>query len=387
MKYLLCTTLLMLTFTLSVQAAQVVQIVVHVPADTPATDTIYLSGSLPAAGAWKPDGLKLERQKNGTHTAPINLDPGQTLEFKVTRGAWTSVEKSADGTELPNRSITIDASTKLIDVKVQRWSTGAAAVKSTVVGTLKLHNIESKFLRQSRTIRVWLPPAYDAAADARYPVLYMHDGQNCFDRATSFAGNEWEIDETLTRLITDKTIPPLIVVGIDNGLANRLSEYTYVADQNRGGGRGADHADFLLKEIKPFIEKTYRAHANKRNTLIGGSSLGGLNSLEIARRNPDTFGGVLAMSPSLHWADSALLNALAQTPDSFKGTRIWLDIGTREGRDDQSNQHVERVRALQTILLKHNVRHHLEIEDGAEHTEPAWASRFGPAITYLMKSQ
>src|SRR5688500_60599 len=148
MKYLLWTTLLLVTLTLSAQAAQVVQIIVHVPAGTPATDTIYLAGSLPAAGEWKPDGLKLQRQKNGTHTAAITLDPGQTLEFKITRGAWSTVERSADETELPNRSITVDASTKLIEVRVEKWAAGAAAQKSTVVGTLKLHNIESKFLRQ-----------------------------------------------------------------------------------------------------------------------------------------------------------------------------------------------------------------------------------------------
>ncbi len=384
MRRPLCIAFLILGFALAAQAAQRVELIVTVPADTPATETIYLAGSLPAIGGWKADGVKLERQKNGTHSAVIDLEAGQTLEFKITRGAWSSVEKSADGSERANRSVTIDASTKVIEVKVERWASGAAARASTVVGTLKLHSIESKVLRRSRTIRVWLPPNYDEAAEARFAVLYMHDGQNCFDRATSAFGNEWEIDETLTKLIADKTIPPLIVVGIDNGLGDRMSEYTYSADATRGGGRGAEYAEFLLKEVKPFVEKTYRAKTDKANTFIGGSSLGGLNSLELARRNPDVFGGVIAMSPSIFWADSALLKAVANDAGGLKETRIWLDMGTREGRGDQSGRYVEQVRSLGAALEKQKIPHQLEIDEGAEHTELAWAKRFGRAITFLM---
>ena len=134
-----------------------------------------------------------------------------------------------------------DAVTKQIDATVERWaSVGLSSGQvSTVVGNLKLHKIDSRILKQSRTIRVWLPPGYDANVNVRYSVLYMHDGQNCFDRATSAFGNEWQIDETLTKLINNKRVPPMIVVGIDNGLANRINEYTYNADSERGGGQGS----------------------------------------------------------------------------------------------------------------------------------------------------
>src|SRR5205823_7376853 len=162
------------------------------------------------------------------------------------------------------------------------------------------------------------------------PVLYMHDGQNCFDRATSAFGNEWEIDETLTKLIADKTIAPIIVVGIDNGLGKRMNEYTYVADAKRGGGGAEVHEKFLLSEVRPLVEKTYRVEADKMHTFIGGSSLGGLNSLELARRNPDIFGGVIAMSPTVFWADHALLKAIEKDASSLSKARIWLDMGTAE---------------------------------------------------------
>jgi len=378
---------------IAAQAAQPVQIIVRVPADTPTGDSIYLAGSLSAAGGWKPDGVKLSRRADGACTATLDLEIGQTLEFKITRGTWATVEKTADGAERPNRSLGIDASTKQIEVTVERWANSAAARQSTIVGTLKLHKIDSKVLGQSRTIRVWLPPAYDDAADARYPVLYMHDGQNCFDRATSAFGNEWEIDETLTKLIAAKTIPPLIVVGIDNGGGNRMNEYTFVADAARGGpstgsgrgGRGADHAEFLLKEVRPFVEKTYRVQIDKSHTFIGGSSLGGLDSLELGRRHPDVFGGVLAMSPTIFWADNAVVKAIEKDGSAFKNTRVWLDMGTREGAADQSDKYVQQVRQLAAALERQHITHHLEIDDGAAHNEPAWAKRFGRAITWLIK--
>ena len=371
---------------IAAHAAQPVEFVVRVPADTPAGESICLAGSLSAAGGWKPDGVKLSRQADGVYSATLDLEIGQTLEFKITRGTWATVEKAADGAERPNRSLKVDASTRRIEVTVERWANGPAARQSTIVGTLKLHKIDSKVLGQARTIRVWLPSANDEAADARYPVLYMHDGQNCFDRATSAFGNEWEIDETLTRLIAAKTIPPLIVVGIDNGLGNRPNEYTFEADATRGGGHGADHANFLLKEVKPFVEKTYRVQTDKAHTFVGGSSLGGLDSLELARRHPETFGGVLAMSPTIFWADGAVMKAIDKDASALKNTRIWLDMGTREGTPSQSEKYVEQIRQLSAALDRQNITHHLEIDDGAAHNEPAWSKRFERAITWLMKT-
>ena len=278
---------------------QKVRVVVRVPPITPKTESIYLAGSLPSIGGWKADGLKLTRQDDGTYTGDIDLPIGETLEFKITRGSWATVEKTADGSDRPNRHVAVDAATKRIDATVERWANDSQnnLPASSVVGTLKLHTIDSRSLKQPRIIRIWLPPGYDANTKAGYSVLYMHDGQNCFDRRTSAFGNEWEIDETLTKLIVEKRIPPIIVVGIDNGGANRINEMTYAAEAKRGGGQGAGYAEFLLSEVKPFVEKTYRVKPGQTDTFIGGSSLGGLASLEIARRHPKTFGGVIAMSP------------------------------------------------------------------------------------------
>ena len=230
-------------------------------------------------------------------------------------------------------------------------------------------------------------------------MLYLHDGQNCFDRATSAFGVEWQIDETLTRLIAQGRVPPLIVVGLDNGLASRIDEYTYHAEAPRGGGAAAKHADFVMKEVKPFIDATYRTAPDRAHTYVGGSSLGGLISLELARRHNGVFGGAIAMSPALWWADESLTKDIERDPGGLAATRIWIDMGTRENlplsskdqhdaKDDtdaRNERLVEAARRLDAALAKHDVTHRLTIDDQhAEHNEAAWAARFPTAIEYLL---
>ena len=376
-------------------AAQSVHFLVHVPADTLASDSIFVAGSLTSVGGWKADGLKLVRQIDGTYAADIDLDSGQTLEFKITRGSWANVEKNADGSERVNRLATIDPSTKQIEITVECWANGKAATapSSTVVGQLELRRIESKSLGESRTIRVWLPAGYDADSSARYGVLYMQDGQNCFDQATSAFGHEWQIDETLTSLIADKKIPPLIVVGVDNSPINRINEFTYDTDSRHPGGGGGEHySAFLLSEVKPFVDQTYRTRPDRDHTMIGGSSLGGLISLDIARRHPDIFGGIIAMSPSLWWADEALTRRIEVDAGGLCGTTIWLDIGSREDRplagdaDPENQRTVEQAQRLDASLTREGIVHRLTIDhQHAEHNEVSWASRFPKAIEYLME--
>jgi predicted alpha/beta superfamily hydrolase len=382
------------------RAAQKIEVVVHVPGDTPATvEAIFLAGSLASVGSWRPDGVRLSRrQDDGSYAGSIELETGQTLEFKITRGSWGTVEKNADGSDRPNRSIVVDAAMKRIEVIVARWAPQGATKpsSSSVIGTLKLHEIDSQVLKRQRTIRVWLPDAYGAEPNARFDVLYMQDGQNCFDRATSAFGREWEIDETLTKLIAEKAVRPLIVVGIDNGGAERIDEYTYEkasttapAGLKLRGGRGAEYARFVLTEVKPFVEKQYRVNTGQAHTFIGGSSLGGLISLEIARRHPGTFGGVIAMSPTLRWSERGLAEDLERDAGGLAGARIWIDMGTRELGDDpraaeRNDQFVAEARRVDAVLGRLGVEHRLLVADGAEHNESAWAARFGRAIAYVL---
>lgn len=389
---------LLITIASAALADQKVRFVVHVPPASPQPDYIYVAGSLPAVGSWKPDGLKLTRQSSGVYQADVDLPIGQTLEFKFTRGTWAAVEQNAAGTDRSNRRVVVDASVHQIDAKVERWATSnpSEPPASTVVGNLKCHKLDSKALAGPRAIRVWLPPGYDANSKTGYSILYMHDGQNCFDRATSAFGNEWQIDETLTKLIKQKRIPPLIVVGIDNGLANRINELTYSSDPKRGGGNADQYAKFLLTEVKPFVDKTYRTQSDPSHTFLGGSSLGGLMSLEIARRHPNTFGGILVMSPTLWWNHGSVIDEVANAPAGLSGTRVWLDMGTREGattsktasHSTEAEDNLTAVKRLGDALSKQHIEHRLTIDaDHPEHNESAWAARFPQAIEYLLNEK
>src|ERR1700757_2184703 len=147
---------------------------------------------------------------------------------------------------------------------------------SSVVGDLRLHEFSSRVFHNKRLLRVWLPPGYDLPENSgqHYPVFYLNDGQNLFERATSFAGIEWQVDETADRLIRDGVIPPMIFVGIDNTGPERLKEYLPYRSVNPLVLRpqGNKYPAFLLEEVLPFIQQNYRVAKGAENTALGGSS-------------------------------------------------------------------------------------------------------------------
>lgn len=263
--------------------------------------------------------------------------------------------------------------------------TARAADSGTLTGDVRRHaGFASKFLTEQRDLWVYLPPGYSSQTSDRYPVLYMHDGNNLFDARTAFLGNEWHIDETAERLIRSGELPPLIIVGVSNS-PDRLDEYTWQQGMVQGkpmGGNGPRYARMLVEEVKPFIDRTYRTKSDRANTGVMGSSLGGLISLYLARNHGATFSKIGAMSPSIWWSDRAVLADLKglRTDD-----RIWLDMGTREG--DTPQEGIDDARALNRALLGFGYvpgRNLQYVEDeGAAHNETAWAKRAPMALRFL----
>lgn len=360
--------------------------VVAPPGDTPDDAVIHLAGSAPSLGPWRPDALPLRRGDDGLWRVEVDLPRGGRLEFKFTLGAWERVEKDAAGGEIANRAADLEHD-QTLRLTIERFADGRPATrKSTVTGRLIVHEaFASARLGAPRTLRVWLPGDYDARPDRRHPVLYLHDGQNVFDDATSAFG-EWRADETAARLIASGAIEPIILVGIDHA-TTRLDDYTPTRWEARGvGGRADAHADFVMTEVKPFIDRTYRTDPARVG--VGGSSLGGLASLHIARRHPGAVQRVLAMSPSLWWDDAALLRALEDEPGWSENARLWLDIGTAEG--DGRADHVDHARRLAESLRRHGRRDgadfRLVVEEGTAHNEAAWARRLDDALRFLYPS-
>jgi enterochelin esterase-like enzyme len=202
--------------------------------------------------------------------------------------------------------------------------TSRASPNPSVVGDLILHEFHSRIFRNARMLRVWLPPGYHDPEnkDRHYPVFYLNDGQNLFDRATAFAGVEWQADETADRLIREDKIPPLIIVGIDHAQKDRVKEYLPYRSFNPPVLRpqGKRYPDFLINEVMPFLYLRYRIARGPENTGLGGSSLGALISLYTVMDRPAIFGRLLLESPSLFVSNRLLLKysrAFRQWPEKI----------------------------------------------------------------------
>lgn len=252
-----------------------------------------------------------------------------------------------------------------------------------MTGDIRVHeNFSSRFLERSRRILVYLPPSYERARTWRYPVLYLHDGQNVFDPRTSFIpGEEWEVDESAESLIRSRSIRPLIIVAIYNAGEFRMDEYTNSQDAKGRGGKADLYGRFLIEELMPFIEKNYRTRNEPRNVGIGGSSLGGLVTLYLGMKHPRRFGKLAVMSPSVWWNDRAILKEI---PDPFPTLRprIWLDIGTGEGEQTVHDARLLRDELLRKGWSRNRDLHYVEAP-GAQHTEAAWRARVPSMLRFL----
>jgi predicted alpha/beta superfamily hydrolase len=244
-------------------------------------------------------------------------------------------------------------------------------------------NLPSSFLPDTRDICVYLPEGYDDEPERRYPVLYMHDGQNLFDPATAFVpGQHWQVAETADRTIATGQVTPLIVVGINNAGHRRLAEYTHSADPRQGGGEADCYGYMLTEELVPFINETFRTLPAPEHTGIGGSSLGGLVSLYLGFRYPEIFGRIAAISPSIWWDHRSILRVLREVGTPQPKPRIWVDAGDSESLRCQPDAEL-LVRQLTEQGFQPESDLHYQAVTGGLHNEAAWAARFGDVLRYL----
>ena len=231
---------------------------------------------------------------------------------------------------------------------------------------------------------MYLPPGYDASG-ARYPVLYMQDGQNLFDAATAFAGNEWRADMIADDEIRSGRVEPLILVGLYNTGVRRVSEYTPTRDRHsRKGGKAERYAQMLAREVKPLIDHTYRTRKSADHAGVGGSSLGALVSLVAGLRYPRVLGKLALMSPSVWWDEHSILSLIEAWKPS-RPQRVWLDTGTAEGSN--CGKVVADARLMRDALAAKGVELHYEEAHGAQHNEAAWSARFGAVLQYLFPAR
>src|SRR5437660_11618924 len=244
----------------------------------------------------------------------------------------------------------------------------------------RYHNFVSQFLPYRRDLVVYLPPDYEES-DRRYPVLYLHDGQNLFDPETAYVrGMDWKVDETADSLIRAGEIEPVIIVGIFNTGVHRIEEYTPTRDRKLGGGHAELYGRMLVEELKPFIEARYRTLRDAHHTGLGGSSLGGLATLYLGFTHPEVFGKVAVLSPSVWWDNKAILKIIQKTQPKPR-LKIWLSMGTEESKTG-----VRDANLLDQALVARGWREgddlHYEVIPGAKHEEAAWADRVEPVLRF-----
>ncbi|MFN0133034.1 MAG: alpha/beta hydrolase [Phycisphaerales bacterium] len=331
----------------------------------------------------------------------VKHDP--PLQFKFTRGTWETVEIAADMTDIVNRKLPDVDVSKLkpdepivVELVVEAWADQrpeamakkAADPYRTIAARGRLQRLSvvgGGTPGRSRDVLVWLPPGYEhrASAERRYPVFYLHDGQNLFEQMPGVPG-EWRVDETCTEMMSDGRAEPCIIVGIPHAGAGRREEYNPPGGVPAFDAKGEAYVRFILDEVRPRVERSFRVKPGPESTAIGGSSMGALISLYAATRHPEVFGKVLLESPSIAWDEWRAVPGLVAGVSRWPG-RIYVAMGTKETADAAASERlVAAAKGLDAFLGERGVTDRmLVIEPDAAHDENAWASRFPAALKFL----
>lgn len=346
----------------------------EIPSNTSKKTAIYISGDFEGWTGGQETYKLSEKEDTFFITLPKQIG---SINYKFTQGSWNNVETDIDGNDTENRTYVFDKKEDTVKVKILNW-TNLSTKKSSATNNVFILSNEFNIPQLDRKRRIWvyLPPDYENSNES-YPVLYMHDGQNVFDTLTSFAG-EWEVDETLNKLYKEKDFK-LIVIAIDNGGENRMNEYSPWINTKHGGGEGKTYIDFLIKTLKPFVDENYRTKTDKENTVIMGSSMGGLISHYAGLKYPEVFGKIGVFSPSFWFSKQSF--ELASQNSQVNNLKMYFLIGKKEGANMVSDME-KMIGIMKTNgFNKNNIAKKIVPEAG--HNEKFWRNEFEEAILWL----
>lgn len=379
--------ILLLAFCLALpfcSVAQLTLLVNAVPTNTPPAAQLYVAGSFNNWTPGAPD-YKLLPLGNGQYSITIDPPVGP-LEFKFTRGTWASVEGNANGGFLPNRTVNYNGQPSILTFSILSWEDlGATGGGGTAAPNVQILDNQFYIPQLNRNRRIWLylPPDYGTSSK-KYPVLYMHDGQNLFSNATAPFG-EWEVDEALNNLHAQGDWG-CIVVGIDHGGQHRLDEYSPWVHPQYGGGQGDEYVDFITSTLKPYIDANYRTMPGRSSTAIAGSSMGGLISMYALAERQDVFSKAGVFSPAFWFSQGQAAAHVAAHPKQGN-VRVYFLAGADEENDGgASNYVVEDIQAVVNAMsaagFGPDEQSFNVIADG-EHSEWFWRREFPAAYQWL----
>ncbi len=344
--------------------------------DKASAEQVYLAGSF---NGWNPkdETFRLRKDDKGNFSLLLQNIPAGEYEYKFTKGGWETVETDVNGNNIGNRKLTLTSDTA-VQLSIAGWASGVNPVKKETASP-NVRIIETSFsipqLKRTRRIWIYLPPGYASGAK-RYPVIYMHDGQNLFNEATAFSG-EWAVDEAL-----DSLKKHCIVVGIDNGGLKRMNEYNPYDNERFGKGEGKQYIAFIVKTLKLYIDKKYRTLKDKKNTVIAGSSMGGLISMYAAVAYPNVFGAAGVFSPSF-WIAPKLkddINKMVK-PSTHRQSRIYFYAGEQESKEMVR----DALYLFEVMRMKAGCKMEVHINPEGQHNEATWRQEFPLFYNWIMK--
>lgn len=339
--------------------------------------SLYVAGNHPALGDWKPDAVPLRQIGPTEFRHEFSVARDTLLELKITRGSWKQQAIYAGSRSFPPNNVVIRAKRSGVRrITVTNWLDKTATVTDPILGALQTHaQLTFPGLDYPHDLSVWLPPDYSESDRQRFPVLYMHDGQNLFDPAQSFCGHDWKVDETMVRLSEEGVIQPAIVVGISNS-PDRMEELNLLTRKGRA------YRSFLVEQVKPFIDTTYRTMPAREWTGIMGSSMGGLVSFQLAWQHPDVFSFAGCLSPAFWKTGAKTVAQVRASPCPDPPIRIYLDAGEYEPPIVAGLQ--QMLELLQDKGFRKGVDLLEHFEAGANHSEAAWSARLFRPLTFFL---
>lgn len=340
-------------------------------------DKIYITGNHSLLGNWNPSRIPLKKENDTTWFKKIYFFKGDTIQFKFTRGNWTSEEITADGSIRENYFHVV-AGEENLTFNIARWRDEKNLTAGKITGKIVTHRSFSYEGLLSRDVQVWLPPDYDPNSETRYPVIYMHDGQNLFDVVTASFGIEWNVDETSDSLIRNNFVQSFIVVGIYNTV-NREDEYSQHT-------KGELYRDFVSKKLKPFIDKTYKTLPDAPHTYTFGSSAGATVSFLLAWSSPEIFGTAICFSPAFMYEkyNINLIKLVKDHAGEKKNLKFYFYNGG-DGLDSQLQFGLEdMIKNLKLKGYSENKDFYLFVDRNGKHHESTWAQHFWrPLLQFL----
>lgn len=341
----------------------------------PKNGKLFITGNMPVLGNWSPTGKQLMADSSGVYGIDLNSEIGNIIECKITRGSWKT-QGISNPDEAPPENMVIKVMDDMsVNVNIVDWLDLRSIKSDPVVGKLLTSpKFPCKDLNYKRSVSVWLPDTYSKDRDKPSAVIYMHDGQNLFEPRRAFAGVDWKVDETISRLLKNGEIHDCIVIGIPNS-PDRMSEL------NLSDKLGIAYTNFIVNEVKPWVEKNFNVSNRPEDTMIMGSSMGGLISFQMIHKFRDIFGLAGCVSSSFAYSMD-IFDIVLKSPKLPDYAKIYLDTGEYEPPI------VEDYYNMMKLLKEKGYTEGKDLmgifEEKATHCEARWATRLHIPFKFLL---